>query len=91
MSISSPGYSKAFGGGKENLYGDRTSGTIQGSISKNSVYSMFSNRYTEKTPDISGIRLGSYSAREIVDWINECDDAVAEHPTYPFVFAKTRF
>ena len=89
MSISSPGYSKAFGGGKENLHGDRTSGTVQGSISKNLVYSMFSNFYIEKSPDISGIHLGSYLAGDIVDWINQWDAVVAEHPTYPFVFANS--
>ena len=89
MSISSPGYSKTFGGGKENLYGDRTSGAVQGSISKKSIYSMFSNFYIEKSPDISGIRFGSYLAGDIVDWINQWDAVVAEHPTYPFVFANS--
>ena len=90
--MSSPGDSKASRGGKENLYGDRTSGAVQGSISKDSNYSIFSNVLTEesKTPILeSGIRLGSINEREIVDWINYWDEVVAEHPTYPFVFANS--
>jgi hypothetical protein len=83
MSIASPGYSKAFGGGKENLYGDRTSGAVQESISKNSVYSMFSNCYIERAPGY-GIRLKSYSVRDILDWFNQWEDVIAEHPTYQF-------
>ena len=88
MSISSPGYSKAFGGGKENLHGDRTSGAVEESISKYSVYNMFSNVCSERAPDY-GIRLGSINEREILDWINIWDEVVAEHPTHPFVFANS--
>ena len=90
--MSSFGQSKASRGGKEDLKGDRTSGAVQGSISKDSNYSILSNVLTEesKTPILeSGIRLGSINEREIVDWINYWDEVVAEHPTYPFVFANS--
>ena len=45
--------------------------------------------YTKKTPDTSGIRLGSFSERDIVDWLNQWEDVVAEDPEYPFNFANS--
>ena len=45
--------------------------------------------YTKKSPDISGLRLGSLSERDIVEWLNRWDEILAEHPTYPFNFASS--
>ena len=45
-------------------------------------------KYTKNSPDIIGLRLGTMSERDIVEWLNYWDESLAEYPTYAFNFVS---
>ena len=68
---------------------DRLSSSFKNAVDMQSIIDSNSGsiEYMKRAPDISGLRLGSLSEREIVDWYNRWDEIMAEHPRYPFNFA----